>query len=158
MNPPYFRAPWSSNLKISTAIVTVLLLAAILLAGPVGTVLGVTLYAAFLLLMVTGYSIQSGKVVVHGLIWRKAFDLCELRDIQVAPNITSNSVRGFGLGGLFSAMGYFSNKELGRYLGYMTDPQNAVVLDFVSVRVVVTPEDPHAFREAVMVEYHRIHL
>jgi hypothetical protein len=158
MNPPYFRAPWSSTLKISTAILTFLLIMAMIVSGPVGAFLGAALYVAFLLLMVTGYSVQPGKVVVHGLLWRKAFDLCELQDIQVSPNITNNSVRSFGLGGIFSSMGYFNNKELGRYLGYMTDPQNAVVLDFASGRVVVTPDDPHGFREAVMVEYHRIHL
>lgn len=158
MNPPFFRSPWSTNLKISTAILTGLLVVAMFISGPVGALLGAALYAASLLLMVTGYSVQEGKIIVHGLLWRKAFDLCELQDIEVAPNITSNSVRSFGLGGLFSSMGYFNNSELGRYLGYMTDPQNAVVLDFVNQRVVVTPEDPEAFHDAVKAEYRRIHL
>ncbi len=158
MNPPFFRSPWSTNLKISTAILTGLLVVAAAVSGPIGAVLGTVLYAVSLLLMVTGYSVQGGKVVVHGLLWRKAFDLCELEDIVVEPNITSNSVRSFGLGGLFSSMGYFNNKELGRYLGYMTDPQNAVVLDFMNQRVVVTPEDPEAFHAAVKAEYRRIHL
>jgi hypothetical protein len=158
MNPPYFRAPWSATLKISTAILTIMLVVAMIISGPVGALLCAALYSAYLLSMVTGYSVQPGKIVVHGLLWRKAFDLCELQDIQVQPNITNNSVRGFRLSSIFSSMGYFSNQELGRYLGYVTDPQNAVVLNFISQRVVVTPDDPHAFREAVMVEYHRIHL
>jgi hypothetical protein len=155
MDPIYFRSPWSTTLKVSTAVFLALLLLAMILGGPAGALLGGALLVAAFLMMVNGYSVQDGKVIVHGLLWHKSFDLCELDDILAEPYLNNGSVRTFGLGGLFSSIGYFRNQELGNYLGFMTDGQNTVALDFASKRVLVTPEDPQGFREAVMAEYHR---
>jgi hypothetical protein len=158
MDPVYFRSPWSKTLKISTAVFLALFLLAMILGGPAGALLGGALLVAAFLLMVNGYSIQNGHVFVYGLLWRKAFDLCELQDILAEPYLTNGSVRTFGLGGLFSSIGYFRNQELGNYLGFMTDAKNTVALDFVSKRLVVTPEDPQGFRDAVLAEYRKIHV
>jgi len=158
MNPPFYRAPWSKTLKISSAVVLGVLLIGALISWPVGAIPMVVLIVAGLFLVVTGYSVQQGKVFIHGLLWRKAFDLCDLETIVVEPGITAGSIRTLGSGGLFSSLGYFSNQSLGSYLGFMTDPQNAVVLDFIDRRVVVTPENPQDFRQAVILEYKHIHV
>jgi len=158
MPPAYFTSPWSNTLKISTSVFLVVLLTAMFVSPPLGKVFCGVLIIASLLLMVNGYSIQEGKLYVHGLLWRKMFDLCELEDIVVEPFATARSIRTFGIGGLFSSMGYFSSQVLGAYLAFMTDVQNTVVVDFVGQRLVITPNDPQGFRDALLTEYRRIHL
>jgi hypothetical protein len=158
MNPPFFRATYSLNVKITSAVILAILFLAGALGGITGLVVSGTLIPASLLLVVTGFSVQRGNLVVHSLLWSKSFDLCELVDIRAAPGATLGSLRAFGSGGLFASIGYFSNQVLGNYLGYITDPQNAVVVEFTNRLVVVTPEDPQGLEEAVLAEYRRIHL
>lgn len=56
-------------------------------------------------------------------------------------------MRSFGSGGLFASIGYFSNQVLGNYLAYITDPQNAVVVEFTNRLVVVTPKTQMGYRK-----------
>lgn len=158
MEPVYFRSPWSRSLKITVIIILALLTIAMVFGGPVGLVFGgVTLFSGTLL-MVNGYSVQEGKVVVHGLLWRRIFDLCELEEINLAPPGEDNAPVVSGISGLFGVLGTFGNPNPESVLGFITDVQNAVVIDFFNKRVVVTPENPEAFRAAVLAEYRRIHL
>lgn len=158
MNPPFFRATYSLNLKITTAVILAILFLAGALGGTTGLLISGALIPASLLLVITGFSVQRGNLVVHSLVWSKSFVLCELVDIRVEPGITLGSMRTFGSGGLFASIGYFTNQALGNYLGYMTDPQNAVVVEFTNRLVVVTPEDPQGLQEAVLAEYRRIRI
>ena len=158
MNPPFFRSTWSNSLKLTTSLTLAILAIIFIFGGPIGAVFSGVLLLASLLLMINGYSIEQGKVVVHGLLWRRIFDLCELVDITVEPGITSGSKVNLGFSGVFSALGNFTNPVLGDYQCFSTDSKNAVVIDFVNKRIVVSPADPEAFREAVMAESNRIHV
>jgi hypothetical protein len=152
-----FQAPWSTTLKLTTVLFVGILLLAAFAARGTATYIAVAILLGSMLLWIRGYSVQNGQVVVHGLGWNKAYPLSELVDTEANPFVTSGSLRTFGNSGLFSTLGYFKNGALGNYLAFVTDSQNAVVLDFREKRVVVSPDDPEAFVRAVREEYHRIH-
>jgi hypothetical protein len=59
------------------------------------------------------------------------------------------SVRPMGIGGLFGFVGYFHNQVLGTYKAYATHDLNTVAMVFGGEKIVVTPDDPQAFVEAV---------
>ena len=61
----------------------------------------------------------------------------------------ARSLRIFGNGGLFSVCGRFRNRELGHYRAFVTDPKNAVVLRFGEQTIVISPEGPKEFVEAL---------
>jgi hypothetical protein len=148
----HYRAPWSTKLKITTGVFLVICVVAAYLAkqwAPL-VILGIVLAAAFL--AVRGYSVLDGKVMIHHLGWATKYDLADLTSVEVSPGATMGSIRTFGIGGLFSFAGYFRNEVLGLYRSFATDDMNTVVLDFSGKKVVVTPEDPHGFAEAVGVE------
>jgi hypothetical protein len=148
----HFSAPWSTSLKLITAAVLVFLLSAAIYSDTVGAVaiLGVVaLCAAF---AVRGYSVADGKLMIHRLGWSKSFDLSKLSSVEVRPGATSGSIRTWGIGGLFGFIGFFRNRSLGFYRSYVTDSENAVVLDFDGKKIVVTPGSPAEFAEAVQRE------
>jgi hypothetical protein len=66
---------------------------------------------------------------------------------------TSKSLRLFGNSGFFCIAGLFSNRKLGRYRAFATDPQRAVVLELPARKVVVTPENPWQFLAALRTRY-----
>ncbi len=156
--PTWFSAPWSNNLKISSAIFVSLLLFGMAVSGRTGAIAAGVILLFSLLMVVRGYSVRDGRLIVHGLVWNKVYELRELCDVESIPSVTSGSMRVFGIGGLFSYWGYFQNNELGRYLSYVTDSANSVVLYFDELKVVVSPDDPLAFVEAVRHEYRRIRV
>jgi hypothetical protein len=59
------------------------------------------------------------------------------------------SIRIFGNGGLFSFSGSFRNRKLGSYRAYVTDVKNAVVIKLPSGVLVVSPDSPDRFVDAV---------
>jgi cytochrome c biogenesis protein CcdA len=153
-----FRAPWGNVLKISTAVFTALIVVIMIISGKLGLLLGTLILAIGVLMIVRGYSVQAGQVIVHGLFWNKAYPLVDLCDIESQPFATVGSIRTFGIGGFFSFWGYYHNPTLGSYLSFVTDAANTVVLKFENARIVVSPDDPVAFVEAVRREYRRIRV
>jgi hypothetical protein len=158
MTPQFFRAPWGNVLKISTGVLTILIFVVMIISGKVGLILGALILATGILMGVRGYSVQAGQVIVHGLVWNKAYPLGDLCDIESQPFATVGSVRTFGIGGFFSFLGYYHNPSLGSYLSFVTDAANTVVLKFENSRIVLSPDDPLAFVEAVRREYRRIRV
>lgn len=76
-------------------------------------------------------------------------DLTDLQSVEVDPRAMTKSIRLIGNGGLFCFAGLFKNKHLGKYRAFATNPRNAVVLRFSHRTVVVTPEEPESFAEAI---------
>jgi len=155
MNPT-FGAPWSWSLKIVTGFCVVVCCVAV--AALEMTALRISQPAmrwftcAPLLLviggapfMVRGYSISDRTLVVHRLGWTTRIDLSSFASATVDPEALKNSIRLFGNGGLFVFAGWFSNRSLGRYRLFATDPKRAVVLRFLDRVIVVTPDDPDRF-------------
>jgi cytochrome c biogenesis protein CcdA len=158
MTPQSFRAPWGNVLKISTAVFTALIVVIMIISGKLGLFLGALILAIGILMIVRGYSVQAGQVIVHGLVWNKVYPLIDLCDIESQPFATVGSIRTFGIGGFFSFWGYYHNPTLGSYLSFVTDAANTVVLKFENTRIVLSPDDPVAFVEAVRREYRRIRV
>ena len=151
----YFDAPWSTTLRVMTA------LSCAVLGGEM--VLGlalpkITLLVRLLLILipplaiavaalftVRGYEVNHSGLEVARLGWRSRIRLEGLQTVVVDPEATARSFRSCGNGGFFAFTGWYANKRLGRYRLFGTDPKRAVVLGFANRKVVVTPDNPEAF-------------
>jgi len=105
-----------------------------------------------LVFSVQGYAVRDGQLLVHRLGWATRFDLADLRRVEIAPGVMRGSLMTFGNGGLFGFVGHFRNDDLGAYRAYATKKENAVVLRLNGRPVVVTPDEPAAFVDAVEAE------
>ncbi len=151
----HFDAPWATIVKIVTIGVSGLLLVVALGVGrnlPPGTlpwflaaVLPLLLLVGSALFTVRGYRLEPDRLLVERLLWSTEIGLQGLRGARHDPEAMKRSLRLFGNGGLFVIAGLFSNKKLGRYRAFATDPKNSVVLDFGARRIVVTPGTPDSF-------------
>lgn len=152
-----FEAPWSTAVKLVTAGTVVLLVVVVTVLGgrlPAGSGFwpGAVVWGAPLLILlggllftVRGYRLEPTRLLVDRLLWPTAIELEGLEEAWHDPSAMRRSVRLFGNGGLFAIAGLFSNKRLGRYRAFATDPQRAVVLVFAERKVVVTPDRPDEF-------------
>jgi hypothetical protein len=98
---------------------------------------------------IRGYSVTDGKLLIHRLGWSTKFDLSRLTSVEVSPGATMGSIRTLGIGGLFGFVGHYHNEILGPYKAYATNEFNTVVLDLDGEKIVVTPDKPDEFAEAV---------
>lgn len=145
-----FRAPWSSTLWVFTLGVGGS--AGVLIVVSEGLwvqVLLASILIVSLVFTVRGYTVRDGQLLVHRLGWVTRFDLADLRNVEVAPGVMRGSLMTFGNGGLFGFVGHFRNNALGAYRAYATKKENAVVLRLNGGPVVVTPDEPAAFVDAV---------
>ena len=156
-------APWSTGLKVTSAVGTVILVGVGIgayRAIPVPT--GFThqfglavalilpaLLVGSLLFMVTGYAVEGTELYVRRLLWSTRISLQGLNRIWIEPAVCKGSIRVFGNGGLFSFTGLFYSKRLGRYRLFATDISRSVVLVLPARVVVITPAEPEAFIEHV---------
>ena len=146
----HFSAPWSAGLKVVTAAVLCLLLLASLMKGIWVGLLMAIVVAACALFAVRGYHIGPKHLLVRRLGWSTKLDLASVKRAEADPQAMHGSLRLLGNGGLFSWVGWFRNSRLGWYVAFATDPRRSVVLDLTdSRRVVVTPDDPQAFLQAI---------
>jgi hypothetical protein len=160
--PSSFGAPWSAGLKLVSALSTALLLGVAVFfaetfprgrlgglpfAFSLSVLWGVLLGSA--LFTVRGYDLNASELLVRRLLWPTRIPLQDLRTAWADPAAMKGSIRLFGNGGLFSFTGLFYNRRLGRYRAFATDPSNAVVLKFATRTIVVTPEAPREFLNAL---------
>lgn len=97
---------------------------------------------------VMGYQVTANelRIVYPGRF--KAWDLADLHKIEVMPNAMDLSFRLLGPG-LFAFVGLYYNSKLGWYRAYATHSKYSVVLYFKQHTVLVTPDAPVKFFEAV---------
>jgi hypothetical protein len=86
---------------------------------------------------------------MHHLGWATRRDLAKLTAVEILSGATMGSVRVWGIGGLFSFVGYFRHAVLGPYRAYATNDVDTVALRFGKDVVVVTPETPVEFVAAI---------
>jgi hypothetical protein len=152
----YYKAPWATSLKIATGISCAVLLGMTgwgLLGHPVFipvrdlpmVVFPLCILFGGMLFIIRGYELTNDAVYVKRLLWRTTIDLPGLASVEFNPDAMKKSMRLFGNGGLFSICGWFSNRSLGKYRAYATDPAKSVVLRFTKRVVVITPHDPEKF-------------
>ena len=146
----HFRAPMSSTLKILTIVFVGMMAAVMFTVPPPANLLVLAIVVLTATFSVRGYTVQPGMLLVHRLGWATKIPLAGLVAAGVQPNATVGSIRVFGIGGAFAFVGRFRNSELGSYRAYVTDPDFCVVLDFGSEKVIVTPDSPSRFVEAVL--------
>lgn len=150
-----FDAPWGRMIRIVTVVGSAILLYAAFGVGgrfPNGSWLWfltsvgpLILLAGALLSTVRGYRLEPGRLVVERPLWSTRIELAGLREVWHDPEAIRRSLRLFGNGGLFAIAGLFSNRRLGRYRAFATNPQNSVVLDYGDRKIVVTPARPEEF-------------
>jgi hypothetical protein len=151
-----FRAPWSSQLRLSSKIGCGLLAgtAAIALVArehlhPAAILLMFALPAAIiataLRFMVRGYVLTDDAITVRRGGWLTHLPTDGLLSVSGDNEAMAGSLRLFGNAGLFAFTGEFWNRKLGRYRALATDPSRSVVLRYANRRVVITPDDPQRF-------------
>jgi hypothetical protein len=157
-----FRAPWSARLSAATPIGIAVLLGlpvAIAFAPANGgaptllvaviAVIDLAVIATAALFLIRGYRLDGNGLHVERLLWADRIPLTGLRRAWPDPKATSKSLRLFGNSGFFCIAGLFTNRTLGRYRAFATDPARAVVLQSAERTVVVTPDQPLRFLAAV---------
>lgn len=151
-----FRAPWTRQLRASTVILTLMLLAATLAISLVSSSLPKVLHAliaafpAIMLIlasvfMVRGYALTEDAILVRRLGWTTRLPLEGLQSISGDEQAMRGSIGLFNNTGLFSITGEYFNRKLRRYRALATDPSRAVVLRYPKRTIVITPHDPQQF-------------
>ena len=156
MKKRYFKASWSTTLRLLTLVFAGLLL--LLPAGllwrtqPVtmgdaiaGVAIPWSILATSAAFSVRGYSIAGRDLIIHHFAFTRRYPLAELEQATIDPAATQLSIRTFGIGGLGGYIGWFRNQQLGNYLAFVTNSANQVVLRFRSRTVVISPDNPGAF-------------
>jgi len=157
----HFKAPWGRMLTWASVLVTLLILSIAISAPfylhehPVshtivsGIVLPIGLLGGSALFIVRGYTITTDTLLIHRPLWDTKVPLVMLQSVESNPGLMMKSLRTFGNGGLYSFTGWYWNKQLGHYHAYVTDLKRTVALRFITHRVVISPDDPAAFVEAM---------
>ena len=162
MTAERFGAPWSGKLRAATLIGIVVLLglpvaitsvpangeASTLLVAIIAVV-DLAVIATAALFLIRGYRLDGDGLHIERLLWADRIPLTALRRAWPDPEATSRSLRLFGNSGFFCIAGLFSNRTLGRYRAFATDPRHAVVLRSAERTVVVTPDEPLRFLSVI---------
>ncbi|MBB5210014.1 PH domain-containing protein [Microbulbifer hydrolyticus] len=158
--PVEFSAPWSRQLALITLLCGVIMFGisgALLAKAPeqpplmyqVGIGLSPAIFLLCALCAVRGYRLQGSDLFVVRPGWRTRVSLAAMESVSHDPEATSGSIRIFGNGGLFGFIGLFRNQKLGRYRAFATDLARTVVIRLPAQTIVVTPNDPKRFVEAL---------
>jgi hypothetical protein len=98
---------------------------------------------------VRGYAVLPDVIAVRRVGWTTRLARTGLQGVEVAPGVMQGSLRVFGNGGLFALVGRFSNPRLGAYRALVTDPDRTLVLHYDDRRVVISPDRPTEFAQAL---------
>jgi Bacterial PH domain len=166
-----FGAPWSTLLKVATAF-SVVVLAGVgitfitvvprdLAAGLPFSFAMLSVFGTFsgsALFVVRGYEIEPNVLLVRRLLWSTRIPLDNLTNAWADETAMKGSLRLFGNGGLFVFAGLFTNRKLGRYRAFATQPRNSVVLKFTNRTLVVTPDRPLEFLQTLSLFYPQVKM
>ncbi len=156
-----YRAPWSGLLKaVSLGATLSCWGAAIVLIGKMGYgetqwyLIGTGIFLLALpfgcaLLTVRGYSLTADEILVRRLFWTTRLPRAGLVSATVVPRAMRRSIRLWGNGGFYSFTGWFWNRELRSYRAFVTDQGRTVVVRFEHRTIVVSPDSPEDFVQAL---------
>lgn len=152
VNGRFYAAPWATSLKVTSLIVSAVLIGAAFAVGRRDGVDGwlaaaasLSLLVGMLLFTVRGYAVEGSGLLVRRLVWNTRLSLEGLVSATADPRAMESSLRTFGNGGGFSFTGRFRNTRLGSYRAFVTDPARAVVLRWPDQTIVISPDSPEAF-------------
>jgi transcriptional regulator with XRE-family HTH domain len=101
--------------------------------------------------VVTGYSVKDGKLFVNlGLGHGSSYDLRKLTGLEINPQALLGALPLTWPIDVPSP--WCKSPTLGFFRTFVTDPTHCVVLEFGRKKIVVTPDDPQAFVQAVREE------
>jgi hypothetical protein len=147
----FYTAPWDVLLILITVIITGVLVAITQVDSITSGLLSGGLIFIAMFFGVYGYRIEEGKLKILRLGWTKEVDLTTIRSVEFKPDAMKRSLRRFGIGGLFSYSGLFSNRELGSYKAYVTHRKKTVLIQTKENElIVVSPGNPDGFVDAVL--------
>lgn len=148
-----FGAPWGRRLIVMSAIGTLVLGIPVVVQASRGfwsiPVLFLVILTTTVLHVVRGYEVSDGELRIKRLLWNTAWPLDEATSATMRPNAMRGSWRVWGNGGLYAISGRFSGSGLGRYHAFVTDPGRTVVVNTKRGIVVVSPDRPPEFVDAV---------
>ena len=154
-----FGAPWGREVTWITAIVAAMVgipaVVQMWRGYPVVSTLLLTILAVNASLCIRGYELTPGELRIRRLFWNTLWPLDAATRAIVQPQAMRGSWRTWGNGGVFAISGHFSGSGLGRYRAFVTDPERTVVLETRHGIVVVSPDDPTRFANAIAAETQR---
>ena len=161
----YFKAPWSPLLSVIT-VFTIVLLTVCFIGSPfiifveggrqalLPIVLSWTVTIGFLVWVfrtqfIQNYVLSGDRLIIERFGSNTEFSLTNLESVQEDPT-AMDWIYAMPNGGLFAFAGKkCRNRKLGVFEVYATDKKRSVVLRFPNHVLVVTPDDPAVFIEAI---------
>ena len=94
-----------------------------------------------------GYALEDGKLVVLRPFQNKFHATTDILNVSLVDRKDlKNSLRVFGVGGLFGYFGLFRNTRYGTMIWYATRRDQFVVIERSNGKaIVLTPDDPNSF-------------
>ena len=149
--PVVFNAPWG-RLLTGASVGIALLVSGIMLiskAGGSALLLLLLIYVLAAPFIVRGYQITPDELVIIRPFWRTRFPLADFLSTESDIHLMKGTIRLCGNGGLLSFTGLYRNKKLGKYRAFINDWNKTVVLRFESRTIVVSPDHPEEFINAI---------
>jgi hypothetical protein len=143
-----YAAGYDRTTKIVSAIVTVVLLAAMTFGrlGFLGPLILLIAYAY----SPRGYAVSDNSLIVRRWVGDVRIPLNMIREVSIARNgELSGALRLWGSGALFGYYGLFRTTALGNSWWYLTNRANCVVIKTTGKTFVVSPNDVDGFVAAL---------
>jgi hypothetical protein len=155
-----FGAPWGWQLKVTTILAVIFVVAVAIISPFVlpRKMLGVAFVSPSVclatlgisaLFCVRGYAVRYGELWIQRSFWQTRLTLNDLERAYADSQAMKGTTQKVGISGFMGHIGWFRNKRLGNYRAFVTDPGRCVVLEFSKRKVVVSPDNPAAFVQAL---------
>lgn len=96
------------------------------------------------------YEIEGDVLRIVRPGWSTVIHLAEVDTVEFTPQAFRRAWRVWGNGGFFSFSGWFYQRPRGLFRAWVTDPSRSVTLRLGRRRIVVSPEPPLEFVEAIV--------
>ncbi len=98
-----------------------------------------------------GYGVQDRQLVIYRPFQNKFYATDDMLHVTLVDRKElKNSLRVFGVGGLFGYFGLFRNSRYGTMIWYATRRDQFVVIERSNGRtIVLTPDDPNSFVQEI---------
>jgi len=96
-----------------------------------------------------GLAFENGRLAIEMRRRRERFALSGAAARRLTPEETAHVERLATNGGVTAGSGGFESHRLGEFDLYASDLANAVLVDLDEARLIVTPDDPEGFLEAL---------
>jgi ABC-type uncharacterized transport system permease subunit len=153
-----FKASMDKFTKITTVVVSLMLLSAIVLQFMVfknnnfwiPLITSSFILVGFIITLLykpNTYTIQSNQVIIHRFINEVVIKKFEIKSIkQIEKDELKGTIRTFGVGGLFGYFGKFYNSTFGAITWYATRRSNYILITTsTNKKIIITPDNPEDF-------------